>query len=397
MRYPICWGDIQMPNLKLTQEAVKRLKAPAEGRVEYWDNQLPGFGLRVGASRTGRDPRKTWQVMYRVKGKLVRETLGTLATIPKVDNARDLARASMQKAQSGIHPAKERQQAVKEEQRHAEAAERDTLSAVLDRYIREHGARRWRPETLKEVGRSFEVDVKPSLGGRPIGEITRRDVRELLDAIVARGRAPHAHHVLAYLRPALEWAVEREVIPANPAAAIPDPDPRKREARSRDRYLDDEEIRLFWLGCDKIGWPFGPLFQLLLLTGQRRDELAAARWSEFDIDKALWTLPRERTKNDKAHLVHLSPLALEIIGKLYRIEGDNGFVFTTTGASPVSGFGRVRERLIATMTEQQGGGHAEHFTLHDLRRSAATGSGRCIRTSRPTTASNGWSSVASTK
>jgi len=346
-----------MPKLKLTQAAVDRLRPPENGRVEYWDTTLPAFGLRIAAARAGGAIRKTWQVMYRVDGKLIREALGTVATIPKVDAARDLARASMQAAERGINPVVERQRAE---------APRYTVSTVLDRYIAEHGAKRWRPDTLKEVARCLKIDVVPSLGSRPIGEVTRRDVRELLDAIVARGRAPHAHHLLAYLRPALGWAVEKEIIGANPADGIPDPDPRRREARTRDRYLDDDEIRLFWLGCDKIGWPFGPLFKLLLLTGQRRDELAAARWPEFDLGGALWTLPRERVKNSKAHLVHLSRMALDILGGLPQI-GREGFLFTTTGDSAVSGFGRARERLAAAM------GDPEAFTLHDLRRTAATG------------------------
>src|SRR5262249_36456571 len=160
--------------------------------------------------------------------------------------------------------------------------------------------------------RSFAVDFA-ALRGRPIRDIERRDLRKVIDEIVARGRAPYAHHVLAYIRPALKWAVEKEIIDANPAEGIPDPDPRRREARSRDRYLDDDEIRLFWLACAKIGWPFGPMFQLLLLTAQRRDELAEAPWSEFTLERSRWLLPPERTKNKKAHLVHLSPLAVGIL------------------------------------------------------------------------------------
>src|SRR4051794_10644368 len=100
-----------MPGLKLTQVAVERLKPPATGRVEYWDSSLPGFGLRVAAPRPGhKEGRKSWQVMYRVNGKLVRETLGSLATPPKVDDARNRARTSLEKAQRGIHPAEERRQ-----------------------------------------------------------------------------------------------------------------------------------------------------------------------------------------------------------------------------------------------------------------------------------------------
>src|SRR5216683_2872227 len=158
-----------MPTIRLTQVAVDRLRPPASGRVEYWDNQLPGFGLRV--SETGR---KTWMAMYRVKGKLVRETLGTLSLFPKVDDARDKARASMQAAQAGIHPVEvRRQEAIKVERAASveRARQRDTLAAILDRYVREYGAKRWRPDTLKEVKRAFETDVKPALGTRPIRDI----------------------------------------------------------------------------------------------------------------------------------------------------------------------------------------------------------------------------------
>jgi integrase len=350
-----------MPTIKLTQPAVGNVKPPRQGRVEYWDNQLPGFGLRVSGSG-----RKTWIAMYRVKGKLVRETIGTISDIPKVSEARDRARDSLQIAQKGVNPV--------DAKRHIrrEAIERagETVGDVLDRYLEQHARVRMGSSSYAEVKRSLNVDVKAKIGAMPISELTRRHVRELLDEIVARGRAPHAHHVLAYLRPALAWAAERDIVAANVAADVPDPDPRKREDRTRDRYLDDDEIRLFWSGCGEIGDPFGPLFKLLLLTGQRRDELADATWAEFDVDKALWTLPGNRTKNGRAHLVHLAPIALEILETLPTF-GTKGYLFTTTGRTPVSGFGRAQERLIAVM--QIKAPTLERFTIHDLRRSTATG------------------------
>jgi integrase len=177
-----------------------------------------------------------------------------------------------------------------------------------------------------------------------------------------------SNHTLAYLRAMLNWAVDYDLIDANPANGFKMPAP----LVERDRTLSDEEIRLFWCGCDGVGWPFGPLFQLLLLTAQRRDELAHANWKEFDLDRASWMLPRERVKNDRAHLVHLSGRATKILKALPRI-GERGFLFTTTGETPVSGFGRARDRLTAVMVEIGGGAAIEPFTLHDLRRTAATG------------------------
>jgi integrase len=358
-----------MPKMKLTQVAVDKLRPPETGRIEIWDTVLPAFGLRIAAARTGQEPRKTWQVMYRVNGKQVRETIGTLGTIARLEDARNLARLSIRKAQNGINPLEERQQAEDTERQRieAEAARQyDVVAAVADRYLDRYAVKRMRHDYFAETKRTFERDLKPALGTKPIGEVTRRDVRELIEAIVERGSPSHANHVLAYARAFLNWAVSNDLIERNPCDGLKMPAP----AVERDRALDDREIRLFWLACDQIGWPFGPLFQLLLLTAQRRDELAQAEWTEFDLDRAVWTLPRERTKNDKAHIVHLSSSAVQILAALPRA-GEHGFLFTTTGDSPVSGFGRARERLATSIAAIAGA--IEPFTLHDLRRTAATG------------------------
>src|SRR6267378_1171052 len=119
IRYPVLpKGDHQMPNLRLTQAAANNLKPPASGRLEVWDSQLPGFGLRISSSGL-----KTWQCLYRVDGKPVREKLGTVAQIPNVAAARELARASMTKARAGAHPVLERRQAEEETRRRKEEEE----------------------------------------------------------------------------------------------------------------------------------------------------------------------------------------------------------------------------------------------------------------------------------
>jgi integrase len=180
----------------------------------------------------------------------------------------------------------------------------------------------------------------------------------------------------------LNWAVGEELIEASPAAGIPDPDPRRRQDRERDRYLSASEIRLFWLGCDDIREPFGPLFQLLLLTGARRDELAHATWGEFVLERRLWILPGARAKNGEEHITRLSEPAIDILEALPKV-GKHDFLFTTTGRTPVSGFGRARQRLVAAMLsrlkrELAEAGKAEEakiepFSLHDLRRTLASG------------------------
>jgi integrase len=161
--------------------------------------------------------------------------------------------------------------------------------------------------------------------------------------------------------------------------------PRPAAENPRDRVLSDDEIVAFWKGCKSLGWPFGWLFRLLLLTAQRRDEVGNMTWLEVDLEGGLWMLPRERAKNDRAHEVQLSRLALEILAAAPRIDGSQ-FIFTTTGRRPASGFSKAKQRLDTRMaqvlTEELAKGYpgkdkiatgVPAWTLHDLRRTAATG------------------------
>jgi integrase len=361
-----------MPTIRLTQSAVEKLKAPKGGRVEYWDKHVPGFGLRI--SDRGR---KTWIAMYRVRGKLVRETLGTIAVIPNVGDARDQARESMLKARAGKNPVAERRERQLVEKAQAEELP-DTFLAVSERYLEEYAKKHTKPATWKELKRQLDVDVNPLWGTRPVGSITRHDVTDLLDRIVGRGSPLQANRTLARLKTLFKWVVDEELV---------DSDPTKRVRKvvketARDRALTDDEIRLFWFGCDQLGWPFGPMFKLLLLTAQRRDEVGGMNWSEIDLDKRSWILPREKAKNDRAHQVHLSALAFEIIDDLPKI--GTRFLLTTNGERPVSGFSKAKERLdkhmldllraeLAATGMDAEAAAIDGWILHDLRRTAATG------------------------
>ena len=352
-----------MPSIKLTQIAVERLKPPASGEVEYWDNQCPGFGLRIRAPKANGQSRKTWQAMYRVNGKLVRETIGTLATLPSVADARKLARDSLQKAHQGINPV---------DAKHHKEPEAETFAAVFERYFRQHVGKR-SVEYQKELKRSFTADVLPALGAVPIDKLTRRQIRDVIDTVAERAE-PYAAHVRKYLGTFLNWAVKQDILAANPGVG-PDPDTRKREDRERDRWLGDDEIRLFWFACNRTGYAFRPLYQLLLLLGCRRDELAEATWSEFDLERQLWTLPGRRSKNGNELLTHLAPAALAILRALPRLRpGDPGeLLFTSsTGVSPIANFTAALDRIRAEMAAMAGR-PIPHFVLHDLRRSAASG------------------------
>jgi integrase len=367
--------------IKLTQIAAERLTPPVAGNVTYWDTQLPGFGLRISP----RD-RRTWICIYRVGKKQVMETVGTMAKIPKVDEARRRARASMTKADDGVNPVEIRRVAEAEEKGKAEA-QAFTFGRAIERYLAEAGrstsksGQSWRPKTEKEWRRIFAHDVVPRWGDRPLVEIKKSDVLEIVNDKAGRreckrqgridGAAVQAGKMLTRLRTFFGWAVANDLVQSDPSAGVRMP---AREAQ-RDRALDDREIRLFWGACDKLGWPFGPLFKLLLLTAQRCSEVGGMRWSEIDLDGRIWTIPRERTKNGRTHIVHLSALAMKVIKALPRT-GD--IVFSATGATPVAGFSRAKDRLDRLMTEQlrEETGNSEAaivpWVLHDLRRSSCT-------------------------
>ena len=206
--------------------------------------------------------------------------------------------------------------------------------------------------------------------GRRLGDITRADVHNLLDAVVDRGSPVAANRVLAALRRMCNWAVERGIIALSPCDKLRPPT----AEQSRDRVLIDGELKRLWAATEAIGWPFRDLVRLLLLTGQRRDEVGRMRWSEVDLDAALWTIPKERAKNGQAHPVPLSAPVLAILRTLPRVGGGRGltdYIFSTSGKTPVSGFSNSKDALDKRMGE-----NSPAWVLHDLRRTCASGMAR---------------------
>ena len=134
--------------------------------------------------------------------------------------------------------------------------------------------------------------------------------------------------------------------------------------RARDRVLSDAEIRIFWKACDAVSAPFSQALKLLLITGCRLSEVSQMRRGELSEDGSIWTIPGARTKNHRAHVVPLPPLARSILATVKPVS--NEFVFSTTGRSPISGWARFKARLDAKM-------EAPPWRLHDLRRTCATG------------------------
>lgn len=347
--------------MKLKAATVETLQA-TDRRQEIPDDLCTGLYLVV--QPTGK---KSWQVRYRHGGVHRRMTLASFPTL-SLAAARVRAREVMAAASEGRDPAEE----VKAAKAPKPEDDRDKIKTLIGQYDKRH------LKGLKSgdvVRRELDRFVVKAWGERDIRSITKRDVIDLLDGIADSGRVVTANRVRAYLNKFLNWAVERDILPLSPATGVK---PVAKEA-SRDRVLTDDEIRWFWQACEAEGFPWGPLGKVLLLTGQRLNE--AAQITEGEIRGDLWHLSADRTKNGRAHDVPLSDAVQAVLGAVERIEGKPGFIFTTTGTTPVSGFFKARAHLAEAMerlaVEERGEAvEIPRWTFHDLRRTAATGMAR---------------------
>ncbi len=326
----------KLSNTAFTDKFVSNLK-PAEHRYDRFDAVVRGLGIRV--SKSGK---KSWFVMKRVDGRNRRITLGTYPQMT-LSAARKRAIDTLEEIDEGRF----------ESSKPVSLLVRDAFAEWMDI---DQSANTSAPE----VRRAMEKHVLPYLGDRPLHQVRRRDLLTILDKMRNAGLTAQTNRVRAYLRRMFSWCVARDLLDKSPANLVETGISEK----SRDRVLTLEELRRIWNAADTLGYPFGPMYQLLLLTGQRRNEVAQARWPEFDIEQRIWQIPAERAKNDQPHLVHLSAAAHTLVSRLPRLS-DSPFLFTTTGRRPVSGFSKSKNRI----DEFSG---VTGWRVHDLRRSFAT-------------------------
>ncbi len=225
-----------------------------------------------------------------------------------------------------------------------EPIELHRLDPEAERRQLERTARVRAERSAEEAERIFRKHVLPAWGEERVHDISRRDVIELLDRLVDAGKPVLANRTLAHVRKFFNWCVDRSILDASPCVRIAAP----AEEKSRDRVLSDDELRLVWKAAERVGYPFGPFVQLLILTAQRRDEVAGARRREIREQGTLWTIPGARTKNGDAQDVPLSAPAQAVLRALPRMAGSE-FLFTTTGKTAISGYSRAKERLDAVV------------------------------------------------
>lgn len=327
-----------MPKLvskALTDLAVRKAR-PAEKRYDLYDAALRGFGLRVSTSGA-----KTWFAMRRVNGRMVRHSLGRYPEYSLAE-ARIAAGAALKKMTEGEHP---------------RADKAAMFEAVFEDWLtRDQGKNR----SVADVRNAMTKHALPVFSGTPIDGIRKQHVLRLIDRIVDSGSPVQANRVLAYLRRLFNWCVERDLIVDNPATGIRAPS----KEVSRERVLSIDELKDLLAAAERIGYPWGPMVEILIYTGQRLEEVAQATWDELDLDRWVWALSGSRTKNGRPHIVHLSRLTTSTIQGLPKIDGQP-WLFSTSGRGPVKGFSKAKAKL-----DKESG--VSGWTFHDLRRTFAT-------------------------
>jgi len=352
---------------KFTKFQLDGLK-PKPKRYILFEDGGKGFGIRIEPSG-----RKTFFIEYRFNGK---NRVFTIGPYPKVSltQARAMAAQLKEQVESGVDPGLKKKEILWADKTAF------TVKDLSNEYLEIWAKPRKTDKSYKEDMRILKKDVISIWGGHKAKDIKRRDVVLLLDQIVDRGSPVAANRTLAVVRRMFNFAVERDILEISPCFRVPAPTKEK----SRERVLTDNEIRILWAGLDlDSNIPIAPgiklALKLMLVSAQRKGEVVNSEWSEFDLDAGWWELPGEKTKNKKSHRIPISPLAMEILEKAKKYSKDSKWVFP----SPV-GPKRKNDSYLSETHPFTGPAidHAvrrtlknfelEHFTPHDLRRTAAS-------------------------
>jgi integrase len=372
------------PMPRLTPLTVKK-KQPTSARQEIPDSVTSGLYFIVQPSGI-----KSWALRYRFDRRPCKLTLGRYPAI-ELGAARDLAKAALEAVDKGTNPALRKKLArparARSEPGAADAEVADVNAEDLTRdspvrdvwkgYLKVHLIPQATASSVARFNGLFEKHVRPKWRDRQIAGIVKADALVVIDAALLRG--PSAKNsTITVLSSFFNWCMDRNLIEHSPVERV-----KKIKTKSRKRKLSDDEIRIFWQGCDALGSAievvrkmkakkpaaqFGPMFQLLLLTGARRTEVAEMTRDEVNFKNRIWSIPAERTKTKEEHQVYLCDTAIAILKALPRVLGSRYF-FSTTGKSPTSGFSKAKKRLDKLA-------RLPHYTLHDLRRSFNSGCAR---------------------
>jgi integrase len=343
---------------KLTDRYIKAQEAPRVDRLIINDTVVPGLSLRINAA-SPRHPGglRQWFLRYRPRGHAQRAAvLGHYPTL-SLAGAHRRARDIVSEARRGVDlVAEELRQA--EEQKAAEARRRTVRDVAHDYLSGVEGKLR----SYRDIKTRVHNHILPQFGDRLIGEVHRGEIVEFLDELQRRGMRHMVNRVRETLISLFGYALERDYIEANPAAATKKP---RGLEPPRERVLAREEMRILWRALDRMAEPARTYVRVLMLTGCRREEARAMRWAELDLDAALWTLPAGRTKAGRGHEIPLSTPVVEMLRERERQRRSGPYVFSLDGERPMS----VHQHK-AWLDRESGIGD---WRLHDLRRTLRTG------------------------
>ena len=284
-----------MPRIRLIKSTIDALPATDKEFV-YWDETLPGFGLKVTPKG-----RKVFIVLYRAGGsgsRLRKYTIGPYGRIT-LNNARLEAQKVLAARLEGRDPATEKREARRR-------ITVDTVTEIVTLYTKQHLSKR---RSGRELTRILQRELVERWGSRSVHEISKRDIIDLITAVVDRGAPVAANKALKVTRAFFSWCVGRAILERSPCEGVKAPTIEE----TRDRVLTDEELASVLLAARAMGGPYGAIVEMLALTGQRREEVAQMTWAEVELVRRLWTLPGARTKNGKPHAVQLSLAAVAVI------------------------------------------------------------------------------------
>ncbi|WP_395019824.1 tyrosine-type recombinase/integrase [Dongia sp.] len=318
--------------MRLSDLALRSLKPPAEGQITYWD-ELPGFGVRVSQGGA-----KTF-ILQRGKER-ARTTIGRYPIISLLD-ARNEAKRLL--AEETLGKPKEASIAF------SEALE--GFAAVKEK--------KNRARTAKETKRLLTKHFKPDLGSTLVSKITEADISKILDGLAQTPQT--ANHAYTALKTFLRWAVRKRYLSHSPLEDMERP----AAIVSRDRVLTDRELVHIYRTAEQYGYPYGTIVQLLILTGQRRGEIAALAEHYIVSAESLVNLPKELTKNGRPHTFPFGPMTAKVLAGIPKF---GTVLFPARGNSEAifSGWSKSKDAFDKLCP-------IDHWTLHDLRRTLATG------------------------
>jgi integrase len=341
--------------MRLNNDTVKKLSLPDNKKeLIVFDDAMPGFGVRLRGGG-----KRTWIAQYRIGKKQRRITLGTLETV-NADDARKRARTALGKVYLGTDPQSEKAE--------ARVQASVTLGIVAADYLARRAAMRLKPRSLADVRRYLTRYWAP-LAELPIQSIRRAQISLRLSEIAGTNGPIAANRARAALSTLFSWAIGEGLVEASPVVGTN----RAIAEVSRDRVLSDYELRSIWQASADND--YGNIVRLLILTGQRREEVGGMLWSELDLSGARWRMAPSRTKNGLEHEVPLSDAAVEILKS--RSRRDNRDLVFGSREGPFQGWSNAKTALDARILEairKDLGAKAalKPWRLHDIRRTVAT-------------------------